>query len=277
MIRSLWVLPVVFATGCAARVFTPPSGPAEPFADAQQVWTTVTERCRGAQRYVAQLRVQGWVGSKDQRIAQTLNGAVTRTDAVYLELRVLGSTVFQMGGVDGQATFVLPRDTRALRAPTRDIVEALTGLRWGGRELLDVLTGCVAEPTGPITGTRTGAYVTLPLTASTNAWLRERDGAWRVHAARIADWLVEYRLYEGGWPTDVRVTSTGATPLDLQFTLSQINVNVDLPQETFVITVPDHFMPLTLDELRSIGPLRERGRFPDSPIPRLKFQKCLEF
>ncbi|MBM3751997.1 MAG: hypothetical protein FJW21_12585 [Acidimicrobiia bacterium] len=260
MIRLVWVLPVVFATGCAARVFTPPSGPAVPFSDAARVWEQATTRCLGAQRYVAQLRVRGWVGTRDQRIAQTLNGAVTRTDDIYLELRMLGSTVFQMAGEAGQATFVLPRDTRVLRAPTRDIVEALTGLRWGSRESLDVLTGCVAVPAGVVSGTRTGPFLNVKLAESTTAWLRQRDAAWQVHAARIEDWLVEYRAYQGGWPSDVRVTSTGTTPLDLQFTVSQVRVNldpIDLPPETFVVTVPDHYLPMTLEELRSIGPLKD--------------------
>ncbi len=257
------LLAVLVSAGCAARVFTPPTGPSVPFPEAAGVWAEATSACRGAQRYVAQLRVQGWVGSRDQRIAQTMDGAVTRTDDIFLESRVMGVMAFQMGGVAGQSTFVVPRETRVLRAPTTDIVEALTGLQWGGRELLDVLTGCVATPEGPISGARTGAALSVALSTSTTAWLREREGRWQVHAARIADWLVEYRVYQGGWPTDVRVTSTGTTPLDLRFTLSQVLVNVDLPAATFVINVPEHFLPMTLDELRSIGPLRERDSFSD--------------
>lgn len=253
------LLAVLVVTGCAARVFTPPTDPSVPFPEAAVVWRDATSACRGAQRYVvSQMRVQGWVGARDQPIARTMSGAVTRTDDIYLELRVMGTMGFQMGGVAGQSTFVLPTDTRVLRAPTREIVEALTGLSWGGRELLDVLTGCVATPDGPVTGARTGAYLRVPLSASTTAWLREREGRWQVHAARIADWLVEYRVYQGAWPAEVRVTSTGATPLDLRFTLSQLHINVDLPPDTFVVSVPNHFLPMTLDELRSIGPLRER-------------------
>jgi len=262
------LLAVLLGTGCAARVFTPPSGPSVPFPEAAAVWAETTSACRGAQRYVAaQLRVQGWVGSRDQRVATTMDAAVTRTDDIYLVSRVMGVMAFEMAGVAGQSAFVVPRETRVLRAPTVDIIEALTGLRWGGRELLDVLTGCVATAEGTVTGARTGRTLGLVLSPSTTAWLREREGRWQVHAARIADWIVEYRVYQGGWPADVRVTSTGATPVDLRFTWSQVHVNVDLPRETFGITVPDHFLPMTLDELRSIGPLRERGHLPDSPMP----------
>jgi len=256
---ALWIVPVVLvASGCAARVFTPPTGPSVPLADAPAVWTQVTTACRDAQRYVAQLRVHGWVGNRDQRISRTLAGAATRNDDVFLELQIMGATVFQMAGQQGQATILLPRDERVLRAPTRDIVAALTGLQWGGRELLDVLSGCVAAPAGDVTGERIGTSARVTLSPSTHAWLRERGGGWELEAAQIADWLVEYRLYDGRWPREVRVTSTGATPLDLRFTLSQVQVNIDLPPTTFTLNVPERFVPMTIEELRSLGPLRER-------------------
>lgn len=259
MRAAWWIVPVALvASGCAARVFTPPTGPFEPFADAPAVWTQLTASCRDAQRYVAELRVQGWVGARDQGISRTMHGAVTRDDDVYLELQIVGATVFQMAGRNGEATILLPRDERVLRAPTRDIVAALTGLQWGGRELLDVLTGCVAAPVGDVTGERIGTSARVTLSPSTHAWLRERGGRWELEAAQVADWLVEYRLYDGRWPREVRVTSTGATPLDLRFTVSQINVNVDLPPTTFTLNVPERFIPMTIEELRSVGPLRER-------------------
>lgn len=259
MTRLLWIVPVaLLASGCAARVFTPPAGPAEPFADAPAVWTQVTAACRDAQRYVAQIRVRGWVGSRDQPIAPTLNAAVTRTDDVYLEAEVVGMTVLQMAGHAGQSTVVFPRDERFLRAPTRDIVAALTGLSWGSRELLDVLTGCVATPEGEVTGARIGASLRVDVSPAARAWLRERGGQWQLQAAQVSDWTIEYGFYEGRFPREVRVTSAGATPLDLRFTLSQVNVNVELPATTFTLNVPERFVSMTIDELRSIGPLRER-------------------
>jgi len=256
---AVWLVPVVLAAGCATRVFTPPVGPAVPFAEAPQVWEQVTASCRDAQRYVAQLRVDGWVGARDQRIAQTLDGAVTRGDDLYLELQVVSRTIFQMAGQRGQSTIVFPGDQRFLTAPTRDIVSALTGLQWGGRELLEVLSGCVATPAGVVTGERIGSSVRITLSPTTHAWLRERDGRWQLQAARIEGWLVEYRMFEGRWPSIVHVTAAAPTPLDLRFTVSQINVNIDLPPTTFTATVPSHFQPITLDDLRSIGPLRDRG------------------
>lgn len=260
MRAAWWIVPVALvASGCAARVFTPPTGPSEPFVDAPAVWTQVTAACRDAQRYVAQLRVHGWAATRDQRMASTIAAAVTSHDDLFLEMQVImGTTVLQMAGQKGQATVLLPRDERVLRAPTRDIVAALTGLQWGGRELLDVLSGCVATPEGEVTGARIGGLLRVDLSPSSRAWLRQRGGQWQLEAAQIGDWTVQYAFYESRWPTDVRVTSTGATPLDLRFTVSQINVNIDLPPSTFTLNVPERFISMTIDELRSIGPLRER-------------------
>jgi hypothetical protein len=109
-----------------------------------------------------------------------------------------------MAGQAGQSTMVFPRDDRFLRAPTRDIVATLTGLPWGGRELLDVLTGCVAAPTGPITGERIGSSGRITLSPTTHAWMRERDGRWHLQAAQVEGWLVEYRMFEGRWPSVVQ-------------------------------------------------------------------------
>jgi hypothetical protein len=265
--RAAWLLPALLvATGCATRVFTPPAGPAEPFPDAPRVWEDVTTRCRDAQRYVAEMRVQGWAGARDQRIANTLHGAVTRTDDIYLEMYMFSTLAFQMAGVGGQSTFVLPRDARVLRDSTRNIVSALIGLSWGGRELLDVLSGCVAAPAGPVTGERIGSALRVVLSPTAEAWLRQRGGRWQVVAARVEGWLVEYRTYDATWPSHVRITANGATPLDLQFSVSQVRVNVPLPATTFSVTVPDHFLPMTLDELRSIGPMRDRA--PRTAAPR---------
>jgi hypothetical protein len=172
---------------------------------------------------------------------------------------MLGTTIFQMAGKDGQSTIVLPRDQVFLKAPTRDIVSALTGLPWGGRELLDVLSGCVAAPAGAVTGERIGSSLRMALSPTTHAWLRERDGRWQVWAAQIEGWRVHYRMFDGRWPSIVQVTATGATPLDLRFSVSQVKVNIDLLPATFTATVPSHFQPITLEDLRSIGPLRDRG------------------
>lgn len=51
------------ATACAPRFYAPPTGPGESFADAASVWQALTARCRDARVFVAEIRVDGWVGA----------------------------------------------------------------------------------------------------------------------------------------------------------------------------------------------------------------------
>jgi hypothetical protein len=262
---AAWLVTCALATGaCAARAFVPPSGPAVAFSEAAGAWDEATMRCRGARIFVAAIRMNGWVGTRDNSLAPpTMNVAVTRTNDIYLEVQApIGGPYLQLAGRDGQATFLLTRDQRVAQEPSRDIVEALTGLRWTPRDLLDVMSGCVAPADTAVSGERTGQFVHIPLSATAEVWLRQVGGHWRVVAGRKDGWLIEYRQFEGVWPTDVRVTAPEPTPLDLRFQLSQFQVNVDLPATTFELTVPSGFIPLTLEELRSIGPLRDGGHEP---------------
>ncbi len=252
---------LIVAAGCAARLYTPPRGPATPLDTAPALWAAATERCRGARLFVAEIRMQGWVGAARQRLAATVHGAVTRDDDVYLEVPAPGLSVVQMAGRAGHATFLLPRDRRVLEAPTRDIFEALTGLRWGGRELFDVLSGCVAPADGEVTGEGIDRRVAIHLAPRTTAWLRRAGDGWRVEAADVRGWLIDYRHYGVIWPGEVRVTTSAAAriPLDLTFVVSQVQTNIELAPSTFTLAAPATYAPMTLDDLRAIGPLGERS------------------
>lgn len=246
----------VTISGCAARLFVPPTevGQVEPAAST--MWQEVAQPCLAAREFVAEVSIRGWVGVDRERISRTLSGAATRDDSLYLDLTFFGRTMLQMAAREGAGVFYLPREARVLRASTRDIVEAMTGLRWGGREVLDVLSGCVA-PAGPnVTGVRVGKRVRVDLGPTTQVWLRER-GSWRVEAAQVDGLLIDYRESgDGRWPDRVRVTATSPVPLDLTFTVARQQVNIGLPPATFVLDVPPGTTPLTLEELRAMVPLR---------------------
>jgi hypothetical protein len=255
---ALLVLAAGVTQACAARVYVPPAGAGEVEPTAAAIWQEVSAPCLAAREFVAEVSIRGWAGVERQGINSTLSGAATRDDSLYLELRFLGP-VFQMAAHDGTGVFFLPRDQRVLRAPTRDIVDAMTGLRWGGRELIDVLTGCVAPVEGTATGVRVGGRLRIDLSPTAHVWLRER-GRWRVEAAQVGGLLLDYRdAGDGRWPDRVRVTATTPVPLDLRFTVGQQQVNSGLPSSTFVLEVPPGTMPLTLEELRAMGPLRGRS------------------
>jgi hypothetical protein len=245
---------------CATKAYVPPTGPAGPFAEAATVWQSVTARCRNANRFVAEITVSGWLGEPRERLPRfTAHSAVTREDDIYLEVPAPGRSVVQMAGRAGQAVFLLPRDERVLHAESRDIVEALTGLRWGAKDLLNVLSGCVTSPIGEITGLSYGTRSSIELGGDARAYVRQRDGVWQLEAAMRDGLLIEYREYAGAFPSLVRVSSAAAnvTPLALTFGVGQHNVNTPLPASTFVLDVPPNFMPITLAELRSNRPVRE--------------------
>jgi hypothetical protein len=252
----------VMTGGCATKIYAPPTGPGVPFTEAATVWQAVTTTCRNAHRFIVEIHVDGWAGVGDsrQRLPDVpMHTALTRDDDIYLEVPAPGKSVVQMAGRAGQAVFLLPREDRVLRAASRDIVDRLIGLHWGPKDLLNVLTGCVTTPSGELTGTAYGPQVSIELGGDAHAYLRQREGRWQLEAANRDGLLIEYREYLGALPSIVRVSSTAAsgTPLRLTFKLDQHQVNTDLNASTFTLEVPSNFLPMTLEELRSVKPLRE--------------------
>lgn len=264
--RSVTGLVVSLAIGlvagaCATRLYQPPTGPGGPFAEAAAVWQDLTTSCRGANRFVAEIKVNGWVGEGESRqsVGAPIHGALTRDDDIYLEVPGLGGAYVEMAGRAGQAVFLLPRDKRVFRGASRDIVEAMTGLLWGPKDLLNVLSGCVTTPSGDLAGVNYGKSASIELGGGARAWIRQSSGAWQLVAATREGLLIEYRERVGSFPSNIRVSSTaaGGTPLQLTFLVSQHNVNGDLPDSAFVLETPANFVPITLAELRGNRPLKE--------------------
>lgn len=258
----LGAIGIALATAsCATKFYVPPTGPGVPFGEAAAVWQNVTTSCRGANRFVAEIRVNGWVGEGDSRqsVGAPIHGGLTRDDDIYLEVPAPGGPYVQMAGRAGQAIFLLPRDKRVLRTASRDIVEAMTGLHWGPRDLLNVLSGCVTTPSGGFTGVSYGTTASIELGGDARAWVQQSGAAWQLVAATRDGLLIEYRERVGPFPSNIRVSSmaAGATPLRLTFLVSQHNVNGDLPESAFVLEIPADFAPITLAELRGNRPLRE--------------------
>ncbi len=254
------VVLLTLSSACAARVFVPPSSTPVPEPEAAAIWQQVTERCRGVQVFQAEIRIRGRVGETRERFhPPAIHGAVTRTQGIYLEVPTLAGTVLQMAGTGGDVTLLLPKDRRVLRAGTDEVFEGLTGLAWGPRELLDAFSGCVTSSDAPVTGGRVGNLLHLSLSPTSDAWLEQRDGRWQLRAARVDTWMLEYRRHDVIWPAEIRVTANRPVPVDLVFTLHQVSTNIELPASVFALEVPPGFEPMTLDELRSLGPLKDGG------------------
>lgn len=267
--RRAWMgwVPLVLAGvagACATKFYVPPTGPGVPFAEAATVWRDLTTSCRNAQRFEAEVRVDGWTGASRQGFSATLHSAMTRDNDLYLEVPAPGRSYVQMAGRADQAVFLLPRDERVLRASTREIIEALTGgLRWDAVDLLNVLSGCVTTPPGEFTGVSYGTSASIALGGDARAWVTQRDGQWQLEAAARDGLLIEYQERAGAFPSRVRVSSTApnVSPLMLRFALSQHGVNTPLPASTFELAVPKNYSPMTLDDLRAMRPLGD-GKAP---------------
>lgn len=177
--------------------------------------------------------------------------------AIRLEgVAPLGAPAFVLVGSGSEATLLLPRERAVLRETSpAPILEALIGVAMGADDLRVTLTGCVvavaAPPTGRIFDASTGAVDV----AGATAFLRkERDGRWRVFAARRDGWQVEYTWSAARIPARVRLWRDEPR-VDVSAVLSQVDLNVDLRPDVFHVEVPSDARPMTVDELRASGPL----------------------
>ena len=93
---------------------------------------------------------------------------------------------------------------------------------------------------------------------------REKDVSWRMVATlrRGGDsgWRAEYGDFQDGLPRHIRLLSARPGGFDLQMNLSQVELNPSLGPEVFAIQIPASATPITLDELKTSGPLGANGR-----------------
>lgn len=251
---------LLVAGACAPGRPALPTGAGQPFADAQAALDAARSVCRGVRTWTAELGLSGRSGRQKLR-GRLIAGLAP--DALYLEaVAPFGRPIFRLAARDGRATLLLPRDGRILRdAAPAAVVEALTGVALDPDQLRALVSGCVA-PAPAASGGRTypGGWLAVDLGAGATAYLKMRDERWRVEAGRLPNLTVEYRDTRSGLPRQLRLRSEPGAVSDVDLTLdvSQIEVNVAVPDRTFVIEGGADAVPMTLDELRAAGPLGEK-------------------
>jgi hypothetical protein len=206
----------------------------------------------------AELGLAGRAG--DQRLRGRVVAGFERPASMRLEgVAPFGPPAFILAARGGTAVLLLPRDERMLRgAPAEEILGALTGVALAPADLQAILTGCVAADATPTGGQlHANGWASIDLGADARMYLQRRNNAWQLRAARRAGWRIDYPAWQGRFPQSVRLQSDrpGAV-VDLTATLSQIEANVDIDAAAFTVTLPTNATELTLDELRSAGPLR---------------------
>ena len=250
---------VAVSTACAPKLPSLPSGAGAPLPDYEQVYLQAVARCRDVRSLVAVLDVSGRAAG--QRLRASLDAGFQAPDSVRLELPAPGRPFFTYAAVGTSAVLVLARDRRVLtNAPPADVLDALTGVRFGPGELRHLVTGCgfgVRAPSGGRTFPDGRAAIeTGPVVTYVG---RGEDQQWRIVAAREREWQVFYEAFASGMPMTIRLVSmgNGGDRTDLRIRLSQVDVNQPIDPQVFLPEVPADATPITLDELRQAGP---RGR-----------------
>jgi hypothetical protein len=253
--------------GCGAPRLKLPVGPGVPAPDARDVVTTASAACSPLSAVSLEMAVSGSIAGG--RVRGRLLGGLTRNGGVRLEaIAPAGQPVFILANVSGQAqnsaTLVLPHDNRVLdHGQFKAVLEAVTGIPIDAPVLFAVLTGCPPSP--PVDGNALGDDWRLVRAGAYELYVhRDKAGRWRLAATvdrdAAAGWRVEYFDVQDDLPGALRLTSTRQNAFDLQITLSQVDVNPTLGREVFLIRVPSSATPITLDELKTEGPLGANAR-----------------
>lgn len=255
-----WV--AIASAGCTRAIFVPPAGPGAPAPDAGAAWASATANCRTVKSYVGALGLSGRVG-RQRILGVSVESAVTSAGEIYLGATVSGSPVFVLAGTSERATLWLRRDNRVVTAPAADIVEALTGVRLDTTRLLAVLSGCatVAADVDGGAAAQVGRLVRVA-TADGAVYLEKRKDRWTTRAAEVDGLTVEYAWSDAAYPADVWLWSDPKVPpvAALHLSVNDRRVNDPVPATFFR---PSEgalaAVPMTIEELRQAGPLRERS------------------
>ena len=250
-------LGAVALAGCAAKRISLPTGTGTPLSDFAQIHSQVSAACTGARTLTAELALSGRAGP--QRLRGRVVSGFQRPASMRLEgVAPFGPPAFILVARTGEATLLLPRDDRVVRgAKAEEILGALTGVALAPADLQAVLTGCVVAMPRPTAGhLHGGGWASIDLDGGASMYLRQDAGTWRIRAARRGDWRIEYPMWQGDFPSLVRLQSDNAAQrIDLTAQVSQLEVNVAVDASAFTLNVPAAARPLSLGELRENGPL----------------------
>jgi hypothetical protein len=250
----------VLASACAPRLIPLPADPGAPLPDFAEIHRQASAACTGVRTLTAELSLSGRAGGRALR-GRAIVG-FERPASIRLEgVAPFGPPAFILAGSGASATLLLPRDNRVLTgARAEDILGALTGVALSPADLLAVLTGCVvAGPTPSAGRMHQNGWVSIDLTGGATVYLARVALGWQPRAARRPGWQIEYPLWQTGFPATVRLRSLdAAVNVDMTAVVAQLEANVPIDPAAFTVTVPAETLPITLEELRDAGPLREQ-------------------
>jgi hypothetical protein len=264
--RSLAAVVILgLLAGCAPRAgLRFPAGPGTPAGDVSAELLEAESTCSGVQAMTAEIGLSGRVAG--QRVRGRLHAGIDDRGRLRLEaIAPFGAPAFVLAADEQLATLLLPRDGRVVeREPTADLLEALAGLRLGGRDLHALLTGCVSPTRVPSIAERyANGWLSVTFEDGAQAWLAPSAGSWRFLAGRVGDVRVEYNEVTAGLPRRIHLRTHagdgGRDRVEVTLALAQLETNASLPAAAFLVDVPPGARPMSMDELRRRGLLARRS------------------
>jgi outer membrane lipoprotein-sorting protein len=251
------LLAAALLSGCASRMPARPAGASTDDPAAITAFQTATRACAGAKTVTAEIRLSGRAG--EERLRGTLIAGLASPGSLRFEaVAPFGPPVFILAGRANRATLYFPRDRRVLMdVALADVLDRLTALALDADALRRILTGCLAEGGSPVNGRAwSDGWFAVTLSPDVAVYVRQRSGQPVVVAADYGPWLVDYGDHMNGFARTVRIRSREAGRVDATARLDQFELNAAIEDRAFNVDVPADAERLTIDQLRSIAPLR---------------------
>lgn len=262
--RVLCLASGVVAAACAPARPTLPTDTGSPLSNVADVHAQVSKACRGVRTFTAALALSGHAGRT--RVRGNVIAGFERPASMRLEgVAPFGAPAFILAARDGTATLFLPRDERVVTGSTpQDVLGALTGVSLAPADLHAILTACVEPDPSPRDGRVHGnGMASIDLQGGSVVYLARAGGAWQPRAATRQGWDVQYANWQGDFPRSVVLRSkAGGLDVELTAAVSDLEANVPIDAVAFTVAVPPSTKPLTLEELREAGPLRDASPGP---------------
>lgn len=259
--RALVLTALTVAAGCASApaVLKLPIGSGVPLADPAPIIAAL-EHCTTAQPLAAEIGLSGRAAG--QRLRGTLHAGFAPPASLRLEaVAPFGGPVFILAGQDEAATLLLTREDRVVRGAPAAILDALVGLRVSPASLHAWVSGCPSA-TAPLSSPRRvgDGWLAADIGTGTTLWFRQL-AAGATLVAEVQDLLtVEFADHRGAQPSRIRLRQTASAStaeLDVRLALDQVEHGAALDGAAFSLDVPATASPLSVDELRAAGPLRD--------------------
>ena len=241
-----------------------PAGTSTPDPTAADAFAAATIACKGFRSIEGELALSGRAFEERVR-GRVLTGLETGGHVRLEAPAPFGAPFFILAGRAEKATLLLPRERRVMHdTSVAAVLERLTGLSLGADDLRLIVSGCLVDSATPSNGRQwPGGWQAVTIGPERVAYLRTVQGRPTVVAADYGPWHVDYSQHANGFPRAVRVRRAGAVAsadtVDITARVEQLEVNTAINPRAWDVDVPSDADPMTLDDLRSIAPLRDQG------------------